>query len=275
MKRKAILSMVTAVCLSSSITAFAAPETMPDGAVFDAEYYAQNNPDVVAELGTGRDAMYQHFTIFGKNEGRLPFAPGTQIPTASQMEKPSEDNEEPPIEGVLGTYGADYTVNSWGTFESYAGVPGTDGMKKMTVRSEIDNDMLEFDMQELAPYTVAGYEWRPIHAVIGGEFNEIGRWWPEYNYRFWAEDSDNWEQVGIPEDIYMYRFQITQDGKDYTECRFASMGGAQVGEVHTLRRAYFLVPKNYTGKLGFIVRGMKSTAEGLVVDEENAVTYIF
>lgn len=91
----------------------------------------------------------------------------------------------------------------------------------------------------------------------------------------WQVKMNNWEQVEVPEDIYMYRFQITQDGKDYTECRFGSMGGEQVGEVHSSRRAYFLVPKNYAGKLGFTVRGKKSTAEGLVVDEENAVTYIF
>ena len=29
----------------------AAPVTMPDGGIFDAEYYAQTNPDVVAILG--------------------------------------------------------------------------------------------------------------------------------------------------------------------------------------------------------------------------------
>ena len=37
---------------------------------FDAEYYAANNPDVVAVLGPSADMLYAHYTLFGKNEGR-------------------------------------------------------------------------------------------------------------------------------------------------------------------------------------------------------------
>lgn len=74
--KKAILTVLaTVTVLSSSLTAFAAPEVMPDGVVFDAEYYAQNNPDVAAVLGTDTDALYQHYANFGKEEGRLACAP--------------------------------------------------------------------------------------------------------------------------------------------------------------------------------------------------------
>lgn len=38
---------------------------------FDAAYYAQNNPDVTAALGTDADVLYQHFIEYGKAEGRL------------------------------------------------------------------------------------------------------------------------------------------------------------------------------------------------------------
>ena len=38
--------------------------------VFDAEFYASNNPDVVNALGRGRDALYKHFINFGVSEGR-------------------------------------------------------------------------------------------------------------------------------------------------------------------------------------------------------------
>jgi len=38
--------------------------------VFDAEFYAANNPDVVNALGSGRDALYRHFINFGVSEGR-------------------------------------------------------------------------------------------------------------------------------------------------------------------------------------------------------------
>lgn len=71
MKKKTIaavlaISMVT----GSSLTVCAAPKTMEDGTVFDAEYYAQMYPDVVAELGTEESALYQHYVIFGRSEGR-------------------------------------------------------------------------------------------------------------------------------------------------------------------------------------------------------------
>ena len=70
MKKTLLAAMAATMVLSSSLTAFAAPETMPDGTIFDAEYYAQTNPDVVAILGTDKNALYQHYLNFGKAEGR-------------------------------------------------------------------------------------------------------------------------------------------------------------------------------------------------------------
>lgn len=63
--------------------AFAAPKTMSDGATFDAEYYAENNPDVKAVFGTDEDLLYQHYVMFGKAEGRLAVTPSTDIPSAA------------------------------------------------------------------------------------------------------------------------------------------------------------------------------------------------
>ena len=46
MRKKMVLVLLSGILgLSSSLTAFAAPRTMPDGTVFDAEYYAQTNPE--------------------------------------------------------------------------------------------------------------------------------------------------------------------------------------------------------------------------------------
>ena len=42
--------------------------TIPDW--FDAEFYAANNSDVVAALGSGADALYNHYVTYGKAEGR-------------------------------------------------------------------------------------------------------------------------------------------------------------------------------------------------------------
>ena len=71
-KKMAMALLAAAFCAASNMTAFAMPEEMPDGGVFDAEYYAENNPDVVAVMGSEKDALYLHYTQAGKNEGRLP-----------------------------------------------------------------------------------------------------------------------------------------------------------------------------------------------------------
>ena len=69
MKRKLIiLAAALTLALSWSITACAQPEVMPDGTVFDAEYYAQIYPDVVAVFGTDANKLYLHYTQYGKAE---------------------------------------------------------------------------------------------------------------------------------------------------------------------------------------------------------------
>lgn len=42
--------------------------TIPSG--FDAEFYAKNNPDVVAAFGNSPEALYNHYIKYGKKEGR-------------------------------------------------------------------------------------------------------------------------------------------------------------------------------------------------------------
>ena len=72
----------------------AEPQTMPDGSIFDPEYYAANNPDVVAAYGSDNpEYMYQHYLNYGKKEGRLPYAGADKVtpvaPTATATPAPS------------------------------------------------------------------------------------------------------------------------------------------------------------------------------------------
>lgn len=69
-KKIAALLMAVITVVGSSASVYAAPVRMADGTVFDAEYYAQNNPDVVAVLGTDATVLYQHYQNYGKAEGR-------------------------------------------------------------------------------------------------------------------------------------------------------------------------------------------------------------
>ncbi len=73
--KKAIATLITiGSVLVTPLSALAAPETMPDGGIFDAEYYAQNNPDVVAAFGTDTNMLYKHYLLAGRAEGRKPYA---------------------------------------------------------------------------------------------------------------------------------------------------------------------------------------------------------
>ena len=77
MKRKSILLLAALISMfGCSITTFAAPKTMPDGTVFDAEYYAEKYPDVKEAFGNDEKALYNHYVQYGKAEGRLPQAEG-------------------------------------------------------------------------------------------------------------------------------------------------------------------------------------------------------
>ena len=75
MKKKIYLALLSGFLgLSSAMTVSASPRTMPDGTVFDSEYYAQTNPDVAAAWGTDENALYQHYLTCGKAEGRKPYS---------------------------------------------------------------------------------------------------------------------------------------------------------------------------------------------------------
>lgn len=88
----AALAVTMAVTPVSSIKA--APETMPDGTVFDAEYYAQTYPDVANAVGTDKDALYNHYVTFGKAEGRMACAP-TTVQTDQNPIVPSTQSKNP------------------------------------------------------------------------------------------------------------------------------------------------------------------------------------
>lgn len=76
MKKNWILGVAAALILcGNGMISYAAPVEMPDGTMFDAEYYAQQNPDVVKALGSTQEALYQHYVQYGKEEGRLPVSP--------------------------------------------------------------------------------------------------------------------------------------------------------------------------------------------------------
>lgn len=81
----------------------ASPKTMPDGTVFDAEYYAKTYPDVVSAIGTDENALYQHYVMAGKAEGRHPVAPVQTTESKSSANSSDIDKALSAIQSSLDT----------------------------------------------------------------------------------------------------------------------------------------------------------------------------
>ena len=102
MKKKVMMSVMAAMMvLSGSITALAAPEVISvngNNTVFDWEYYANAYPDLASEVGTGREALIQHYVSFGQRENREAYAAGTDVAAilaAYQEENPAAETIVP------------------------------------------------------------------------------------------------------------------------------------------------------------------------------------
>lgn len=101
MKKKWIMSLLIAVLTATSaMPVFAAPKQMADGNMFDAQYYAENNTDVAAVLGTDENLLYMHYVNAGKLEGRKPFADGEVLPKFDAVYYAANN---PDVAAVLGT----------------------------------------------------------------------------------------------------------------------------------------------------------------------------
>lgn len=74
MRKRILAGIMALLCVVSSTTVYAAPEMKPDGTVFDAEYYAETYPDLKAAFGNDANALYNHYVMFGRAEGRQPAA---------------------------------------------------------------------------------------------------------------------------------------------------------------------------------------------------------
>lgn len=274
MKKKAMAAvLMMSMVIGSSLTVCAAPEVMADGTVFDAEYYAQMYPDVVAALGTDADAMYQHYVTFGQYEGRQAYdgeAPLPDTTTSSAL----QTVDQLQIVGIQGVLGGTYQIPAWGEFEALGG-SGEDQMIVLTIDTMPDEYEYNSDMQRLAPCTTDGYEWRFIHYTTSGTFDDQGRWWPWFYWRFDVDNSKDWDSTEDGAEYYR-KFTVTQDGVDYTECKVADMsGGGQVGEVAGMDGKYFLLPKGYKGNVYFTLYGSKLDEGDVVRDYDNAVTFVF
>ena len=175
MKKKLLLSVAAATILSSSISVCAAPQYMADGAVFDPEWYLEQNPDVAGWApGTSADALYAHYTQHGAAEGRQPYNAATldpanilpyqgTDPAASQTQLDDSGN-------IIAVEGETYRFPSIHSSKyNYE-----DCMVNISFsKGEIYEDARYFS-DYLADYTLPGYEWRKIDVLATTDASVAG-----------------------------------------------------------------------------------------------------
>ncbi len=73
--KKALVLILSIVSVLSCYTeqAIAAPKTMKNGMLFDAEFYTATYPDVASAVGNRESALFNHYLTFGIQERRLPY----------------------------------------------------------------------------------------------------------------------------------------------------------------------------------------------------------
>ncbi len=94
-KTRFISVLLETILLSSFIStkAYAAPKGMSDGQLFDAQFYADTYQDVKAAYGYNEEKLYTHYLVFGKAEGRKPYA-NAAATTAPQTNDLTIDNKD-------------------------------------------------------------------------------------------------------------------------------------------------------------------------------------
>ena len=133
-KRILTIALATVMLVGSTMCVNAAPKSMADGGVFDAEYYAANNPDVVAVFGTDENMLYQHYVLYGKQEGRLATEPGATVITnvaPAPQETPSAADDGSIPDGQYGTQADGSFKHSDGSVTHVGDVIGEAGGQKM------------------------------------------------------------------------------------------------------------------------------------------------
>lgn len=206
MKKKLLLSVMAAAILSSSITVCAAPQYMADGAVFDPEWYLDQNPDIASwPLGTSADALYQHYVTHGVEEGRAPYDAltldmagilpyqGTDGETVQQstdtaqpvvpeagQEQTAASSQLPVVlmrdgkqltdeNTIMAVEGESYALAwEYGTrYDSQKLTPSVkDDLVSVTFRCIPRESMDTVAKEQLDPYTLPGYEWREVQAAF-------------------------------------------------------------------------------------------------------------
>ena len=141
---------------------------MPDGNVFDAEYYASTYADVKEALGTDEAVLYKHYLDYGKKEGRSPIAHSSQSLNQSTT---ANQTKESPVAGAtmidsyetwgaaVSTYRVEKYSNGVWLCKGVEGWPGCDS-KYWILRTDFSDGLQDADgngLDDRDPLNDCGY----------------------------------------------------------------------------------------------------------------------
>lgn len=308
MKKKLLLSVAAAVTvLSSSIPVCAAPQYMADGAVFDPEWYQEQNPEVAEALKSlgldvSADTLYLHYTLFGANERRTPYdeahfdlasvlpyqGAGAEPESAAQTQPAASQTQSDDSEKIIAVEGETYRFPSIHSSKyNYA-----DCMVNVTFnRGEVDEDEeYGYFADYLAAYTLPGYEWRMVSvsattdaSVPGGttlmdidgskrDFLRV----QSYNCDDTIVTSHDSLWDYIDENgwvLHAATFTVSQNGVEYPNCQLFETWDFGINDYYYFSW-YALVPKNFSGGLyaGYCGRTLEN---GEVVVDKSSPHILF
>lgn len=172
MRKRFLTSLIISILsLTSSVTAFAAPEIMADGGMFDAEYYALNNPDVVQVFGTDKNVLYNHYLNYGKMEGRQ----GFQITSDMYTTHPVASQKTLELFASGGTKGVHYKADGNYRYYRLGGVDGNWG-DLLLERTDFPDGLIDLDgngIDDRDPINSLGF----IDLNLNGIDDRNVTWW--------------------------------------------------------------------------------------------------
>ena len=86
-----ILTLSLTLCIIQPVTAQAQVYILPDGTVFDSDFYAALYPDMQAGYAGGKypERLLWHYLTYGIKEGRIPSLYSTYNPTPATKSTPN------------------------------------------------------------------------------------------------------------------------------------------------------------------------------------------
>lgn len=168
MKKVLIIITSLVLTLGCSVCVYAAPKTMKNGDIFDAEVYAALYPDVVAVYGTSESKLYSHYQKYGKKEGRIAYIPAPTVPAATLVATPATVATPVATPATVATTEQQQVINS---LLAYLKNPIQDPVtlsRSFFVDTSFSPVSADFESTIVSSLRNAGYTLTPSTKVVNG-----------------------------------------------------------------------------------------------------------